>query len=292
VAGRRRAGGMHASTPVSGVSSQGTRQVTGAAPAVSPTRRLTFVTALLGVVALLATVVIPAAARFMTSDVEASGEASSLLTLLNQARQNNGLAPLSAASDLTASAQERASIMARQGALSHTPDLGSGLCCWTWIGENVAYAGSVQSLNSVLINSPEHRANILNADADDVGVAVVSNGGTLWAAEVFRARSGGTDRSSDASSPSRNDDRTAPSSTSTTSSTPSTPSTTTTTSTGTTSTTESPPIISRAELLRQQLREAIRSARKELRADRRKQGPFDPVRAAVQYAGTLNQVSR
>jgi len=225
----------------------------------------------------------------MTSEVEASGEASSLLTLLNQARQNNGLAPLSAASDLTASAQERASIMARQGALSHTPDLGSGLCCWTWIGENVAYAGSVQSLNSVLINSPEHRANILNADADDVGVAVVSNGGTLWAAEVFRARSGGTDRSSNASSPSRNDDRTAPSSTSTTSS---TPSTTTTTSTGTTSTTESPPIISRAELLRQQLREAIRGARKELRADRRKQGPFDPVRAAVQYAGTLNQVSR
>jgi uncharacterized protein YkwD len=229
----------------------------------------------------------------MTSDVEASGEASSLLTLLNQARQNNGLAPLAAASDLTAAAQERASIMARQGALSHTPDLGSNLCCWTWIGENVAYAGSVQSLNSVLINSPDHRANILNADADDVGVAVVSNGGTLWAAQVFRARSGGTDRSNDASSPSRNGDRNAPSSSTTTpSTTSSTSSTTSTSTTGDTSTTASVPTISRAELLRQQLRDAIRAARKELRADRRKNGPFDPVRAAVQYAGTLNQVSR
>jgi uncharacterized protein YkwD len=250
------------------------------------------VTALLGVAALLATVVIPAASRFMTSDVEASGEASSLLTLLNQARQNNGLAPLSEASDLTAAAQERASIMARQGALSHTPDLGSNLCCWTWIGENVAYAGSVQSLNSVLINSPDHRANILNADADDVGVAVVSNGGTLWAAQVFRARSGGTDRSNDASSPSRNDDRNAPSSSTTTPSTTSSTSPTTSTSTGDTSTTTSVPTISRAHLLRQQLRDAIRAARKELRAERRKQGPFDPVGAAVQYAGTLNQVSR
>jgi uncharacterized protein YkwD len=272
---------MHASAAGPSDLAQGRTATT----AVSATRRLAYVTALLGIAALLATFVIPTAGRFMTSDVEASGEAGSLLALLNQARQNNGLAPLPAASDLTAAAQERASTMARQGALSHTPELGSNLCCWTWIGENVAYAGSVQSLNSVLINSPEHRANILNTDADDVGVAVVSSGGTLWAAEVFRARSGSTDRSSDANSSSRSDDRTAPSSSSTTST------TTTTSSTGETTTT-SAPTVSRAELIRQQLREAIHAARNELRADRRKQGPFDPVRAAVQYAGTLNQVSR
>ena len=63
--------------------------------------------------------------------------------------------------------------MAESGSLTHTPDLGGRVCCWTWIGENVAFAESVQSLHDVLMNSAPHRANILNADADDIGVAVV-----------------------------------------------------------------------------------------------------------------------
>ena len=115
--------------------------------------------------------------------------------MLNSARAANGLASLSMASDLTAVAAERARIMARSGSLSHTPDLGGRVCCWTWLGENSAYGGSVRTLHSVLMGSAPHRANILNSAADDVGVAVVSAGGNLWAAQVFRARSDGGDRS-------------------------------------------------------------------------------------------------
>lgn len=234
------------------------------------------------VVALLLGVVVPAGWRSVGSDVEASGEASSLLTLLNQARTSRGLAPLSSASDLTSIAAERASIMAKSGSLTHTPDLGGRACCWVWIAENVAYASSVQSLHDILMGSAPHRANILYADADDVGVAVVKADGMLWAAQVFRARSDG-DRSSDAGGTSRDGDRSGSTTTTTTS---------TGTSTGTTTGTSVAPTVSPAELARLELRQNIRSAREELRADRRRQGPFDPVRAAVAYAGTLDEVSR
>ena len=254
-------------------------------PAGNPARaggrgRVFLFSALLATAALVGAVVVPSAWHPAGTQVQASAEASSLLTLVNQARTNNGLAPLSAASDLTAIAAERASIMAKNGTLAHTPDLGGRACCWTWIGENVAFAGSVRSLHDVLMNSSAHRANILKADADDVGIAVVKGGGSLWAAQVFRARSDGG-RSGDASSGSRDGTRDAPTGT------------TTPTGTGTTgSPSSSGPTLSPAELRRQELRQVIRGAREKLKADRKKNGPFDPVRAAVRYSDTLDQVSR
>jgi hypothetical protein len=239
-------------------------------------RRLGTATLVVAVVALLAGVVVPAAGRSLGSDAEASGEASSLLSLLNQARANNGLAPLSSASDLTAIAADRASTMARSGSLAHTPDLGGRACCWTWIAENVAYAGSVQSLHDVLMNSAPHRANILNADADDVGVAVVQGDGMLWAAQVFRARSD-SDRTSQSSTPSRAGDRDVPPSSS---------------STGTATGSSTIATLSPVDLARIELRQHLHQARQDLRATRSKEGRFDPVRAAVTYTGTLDAVSR
>ncbi|HVQ18769.1 MAG TPA: hypothetical protein VMT27_07000, partial [Actinomycetes bacterium] len=171
---------------------------------------------------------------------------------------------------------------ARDGALSHTPDLGSRVCCWTWLGENAAYAGSVQSLHNALMASAPHRYNILYPDADDVGVAVVSANGELWAAEVFRARAGGTsssDRQSDASSTSRSGQR-------------STPTTSTTGVAPSSSGTVTAYVPTHAELIRQQLRQQIHQRRVDLRNDKQRHGPYDPVRAAVRYAGTLDQVSK
>jgi hypothetical protein len=244
----------------------------------APLGRLAVVGLGLAAIAIVAALVIPAAWR-STSEVEASGEAGSLLTLVNQSRASAGLAPLTYASDLSAVAAERASIIAKSGSLTHTPDLGGRVCCWTWIAENVAYAGSVQSLHDVLMNSAPHRANILNADADDIGIAVVRGGGSLWAAQVFRARSDGG-RSSDADSGSRDGDR-------------SEPATTTWTDSGqSTNTTSSEPVLTRAEIIAQQFRQGLSDARDRMRADRRKNGPFDPVRAAVRYSDTLDVVTK
>lgn len=237
------------------------------------------VAVLIAVIAVAAALVVPTAWRSAGSDVEASGEAGSLLTMVNQSRANAGLAPLDYASDLSAVAAERAAIMAKSGALAHTPDVGGRVCCWTWIAENVAYAGSVQSLHDVMMNSAPHRANILFADADDVGIAVVRGNGSLWAAEVFRARSD-SGRSGSASSGSRSGDRSEPSSTGTTG---------TTTATGSTGSTG--PALTPAQLATIELRQGMADARDRLRADRRKHGPFDPLRAAVRYQSTLDVLS-
>jgi hypothetical protein len=237
-------------------------------------------------VAIVASLVIPAAWRSAGTEVEASGEAGSLLTMVNQSRASAGLAPLDYASDLSAIASERASIMAKSGTLEHTADLGGRACCWTWIAENVAYAGSVQSLHDVMMGSAPHRANILYADADDVGIAVVRGNGSLWAAEVFRARSD-DGRSGSAGSGSRDGDRTDPGTTTTWTS---SGSSTGGTGTGTT-TSPTQPTLTRAEILAQQLQQGIADARHQLRDDRHRQGRFDPVRAAVRYQDTLDVVS-
>ena len=70
--------------------------------------RLAVVGAVLAALAVVMALVVPAAWRSAGTEVDASGEAGSLLTLLNQARASNGLAPLDYASDLSVVAAERA----------------------------------------------------------------------------------------------------------------------------------------------------------------------------------------
>jgi DnaJ-domain-containing protein 1 len=50
--------------------------------------------------------------------------------------------------------------------------------------------------------------------------------------------------------------------------------------------------LTRAQILRQQLKADLQNARQNLRADRQKHGPFDPVKAAVRYSATLDRVTR
>lgn len=254
-----------------------------------PSRRLALVVSFLAVVVLAAVVVTPAlngpGGAFPAERAQASDAAASLLSKLNASRQANGLSPLSPASDLTAVAAERASAMARSGSLAHTPDLGGRVCCWSWIGENVAYGGSVSVLHQVLMNSAPHRANILKGDVDDVGVAVVRANGQLWAAQVFRVRSGSKggngsgdggegSRAEDASGASRLGERTSP-----------------ITVVPSPSGSLAPSGPSPAEIARQQLKNRLANLRKNLKQAKHRVGGFDPVRAAVRYAGTLDRVA-
>lgn len=261
-------------------------------PRADAHRRLAVATAVLAVVTVAATIVAPGLMQSSglvgSAPAEASSASSTLLSMLNNARQSQGLAPLASAGDLSAVAYERAQAMARSGALSHTPDLGGRVCCWSWLAENAAYGGSVQTLHSVLMGSPSHRANIMYADADDVGVAVVSSGGTLWAAQVFRARSdqtgsggGGGGDGDRAGGASRDGDR----------------STTTSSYTGTTSSpTEGVTIVeagpTAAEIAEAQLRDRLRAVRSAAREARQQRGePLDPVRAAVRYNDVLARIT-
>jgi hypothetical protein len=82
--------------------------------------------------------------------------------------------------------------MAPSGELYHNPNLGSEVGGWSRIGENVAFAGDWRSAHQVLMNSPDHRAQILDAGYTQMGVGTaVSKDGTFWVAEVFRTPTGG-----------------------------------------------------------------------------------------------------
>lgn len=109
--------------------------------------------------------------------------AARLLTDTNQQRIDNGLDALSLNQKLTNAAQAKAEDMAAKDYWSHdTPD---GKTPWSFIlaagynyqtaGENLAYGfGSADDTVTAWMNSPEHRANILNTSYTDVGFAFIN----------------------------------------------------------------------------------------------------------------------
>jgi len=135
--------------------------------------------ALLGVAAALA----PSAAAESTP----SAFGSRLVTLINQARAQHGLRSLTVTSGTSTVAANWTSHMAQQQALSHNPNLGSqleshGSPNWTTYAENVG-DGATSSADTMFqnyMNSPEHRANILDSHMRYVGVGVVFTGSLAW----------------------------------------------------------------------------------------------------------------
>jgi hypothetical protein len=106
-----------------------------------------------------------------------------LLGITNGDRVSNHESALQLNPELTAAAQDKANDMAKRNYWSHvTPN---GVQPWAFItavgyqyeaaGENLAYGfGSSQQVMTAWMNSPEHRANILDADYQDVGFATAN----------------------------------------------------------------------------------------------------------------------
>lgn len=115
-----------------------------------------------------------------------------VVELVNAERAQAGLAPLVSNPLLTGSAQGYAQLLAETGCFEHTcgpvPDFtdriaGAGYVDWIAAGENLA-AGQ-QSPEAVVagwMNSPAHRANILNPDFAEIGVGLAEGGelGMYW----------------------------------------------------------------------------------------------------------------
>jgi hypothetical protein len=109
---------------------------------------------------------------------------SALLNDTNQQRLNDQEKPLALNSQLDAAAQAKANDMVTRNYWSHnTPD---GRTPWSFItaagynyqaaGENLAYGfNSADDAVTGWMNSPTHRANILNADYQDVGFGVAQS---------------------------------------------------------------------------------------------------------------------
>jgi uncharacterized protein YkwD len=127
----------------------------------------------------------------------AGGAAGAQFSLVNQDRAANGVAPLAYSAALARVAQYRAQDMLNRNYFSHyDPSTGQlafvGLLrLWgipyTTAGENIAWSTnpSMAGINTMFMNSPDHRANILKAAYHRVGLGVASNGAKIMVVEVF-----------------------------------------------------------------------------------------------------------
>src|SRR4051794_18390610 len=146
-------------------------------------RRICLVAAACG----LATTTVLAA----TSTLAHASSAGAFVSDTNSARASNGLSSYSVASDLTSVAQRHAAAMARNQSLYHNSSLGSDVCCWSSIGENIGEGQSESQVQSAFMNSAPHRENILSSSFTQIGVGTATDSkGTLWVDEVFRQPTG------------------------------------------------------------------------------------------------------
>lgn len=117
-----------------------------------------------------------------------------LLDLANRARLQAGVAAFEEDAGLTRAAFLHAEAMAGAQQLSHQfsgePSLTERLAISTNLhldraGENVAYAATADRVQAVLMASPPHRANLLNAGYNVAGIGVVRVGDTLYVTQDF-----------------------------------------------------------------------------------------------------------
>ncbi|MFD9724317.1 CAP domain-containing protein [Streptomyces sp. NPDC059072] len=138
----------------------------------------------------------PAPAPPKTSVPAPSGSAAAVLSLVNQERAAAGCPALTLNAKLTRAAQDHSADMAAHGNMSHTGSDGSDPgtritragYTWSSYGENVAYGYSTpEKVMEGWMNSPGHRANILNCSFKEIGIGLAQPN-SYWTQDFGTAR--------------------------------------------------------------------------------------------------------
>ncbi|MGA2643814.1 MAG: CAP domain-containing protein [Candidatus Sulfotelmatobacter sp.] len=116
-----------------------------------------------------------------------------LFVSVNRTRRAQGLPPLRWNDALAAAARRHAGVMAQRGSAEHgfagEPGLASRVTQagvrFVSLSENVAQGPGPEAIQTEFLNSSNHRANILDAEMDSVGIGVVERRGQLFAVEDF-----------------------------------------------------------------------------------------------------------
>jgi hypothetical protein len=123
-------------------------------------------------------------------------KAEQLFAMTNATRSEEGRGRLAWDQELADAAMKHCMRIATEGPISHQysgePDLtaraGESGAHFSLIEENIAVGSYPGSIHQGWLNSPGHRANLLNVDIDHVGIAVVAAQGVLFAvADYARA---------------------------------------------------------------------------------------------------------
>lgn len=124
------------------------------------------------------------------------GPEAQVLALVNKERAAAGCSPLTANDRLTRAADDYSDVMASSGVMSHTGPDGSTMTTrveaagyqWSTLGENIAQGqADAASVMKSWMNSPGHRANILNCSFKELGVGVHFGDGGPWWTQDFGA---------------------------------------------------------------------------------------------------------
>ncbi|MFE5793281.1 CAP domain-containing protein [Streptomyces sp. NPDC056503] len=130
------------------------------------------------------------------NDTGQGSAADQVLSLVNAERAKAGCGPLTANATLARAAQGHSDDMAARDFFDHTnpdgADPGDRVTAagypWSTYGENIAMGQRTpEQVMEAWMNSPGHRANILNCDFKELGVGVHDEGGPYWT-QVFGAR--------------------------------------------------------------------------------------------------------
>ncbi|MFE5483484.1 sigma-70 family RNA polymerase sigma factor [Streptomyces sp. NPDC056527] len=122
--------------------------------------------------------------------------AGEVVGLVNSERAKAGCGPLTENSLLNEAAQGHSVDMAARNFFDHTNPDGDGPgervtatgYRWSTYGENIAMGQSTPAqVMESWMNSPGHRANILNCSFKEIGIGIHSDGGPYWT-QVFGAR--------------------------------------------------------------------------------------------------------
>jgi uncharacterized protein YkwD len=138
------------------------------------------------VVAALTSSTAVVAADTRTATARMSGAEVLLAERVDDARADRGIPRLDTRAGLSRVAQAWAEQMAREERLRHNPELGSEVTRWRFLGENVGYGPTWRAVHAAFMRSTPHRANILDHDFTEIGVAVVAGRDRVWVVEVLR----------------------------------------------------------------------------------------------------------
>ncbi len=126
---------------------------------------------------------IPIQAKADQLTVDATSE-SAMFKLVNEERKKQGVGELTWRQELVPIARAHATDMWKRGYFSHySPEgkdvgerLGESNINYTIAGENLALAPTLPTAHNGLMNSPGHRANILEPRFKRMGIGVIDNG--------------------------------------------------------------------------------------------------------------------
>ena len=122
-----------------------------------------------------------------------SGAERVLFQALNRERQAQGLPQLRWDPALASAARQHAATMAAERSVEHTLPGEASLAGratragahFSWLSENIVASSDGAEAHIAFMHSPNHRANILDADMDSVGIGAVERGGRLYVVEDF-----------------------------------------------------------------------------------------------------------